>query len=144
MAPRPASLGRAPAKPWRASGLAQDVSSVLQRAPVDDLVVTDVTAEDATERLIQIGRRDAGTRSLEVDAVGGEALAGAQRPRGHETATRHAPRVLLAGHRPLVPVAEGRLHSPDGLHERTQLVGLERGAVVGAGQRPVEREVLLD
>src|SRR5262249_10298075 len=27
MAPRPPTLGRAPAKPWRASGLTQDVSS---------------------------------------------------------------------------------------------------------------------
>src|SRR2546427_1180485 len=28
MAPRPPTLGRAPAQPWRASGLAQDVSSL--------------------------------------------------------------------------------------------------------------------
>src|SRR3989442_4038503 len=30
MAPRPPALGRAPAKPWRASGLRQDVSSIQE------------------------------------------------------------------------------------------------------------------
>src|SRR3989441_9429811 len=31
--PRPPSLGRAPAQPWRASGLPQDVSSIVVRGP---------------------------------------------------------------------------------------------------------------
>src|SRR5207249_5905588 len=33
MAPRPPTLGRAPAQPWRASGLAQDVSSLGLHLP---------------------------------------------------------------------------------------------------------------
>src|SRR5436190_13527980 len=60
--PHPPSLGRAPAQPWRASGLTQDVSSVVVGGP--DMAPQPLQAKGATPPSDSPGQRsDAPRRS---------------------------------------------------------------------------------
>jgi hypothetical protein len=64
--------------------------------------------------------------------------------RRHQALARHLAHRQLALRRALDSVAEGGLHLAHRAHERGELGGQERGLMIGAGQAPVQREVLLD
>ena len=96
--------------------------------------------------LVAVGRRDAGARAPQRQ-VGLASAHGrrAGRARRHHAAARHGARVRLDRLRALDAVAQ---HGLDARGCRSTMRGelgrVGRGAVVRAGQRLVEREVLLD
>src|SRR2546425_2357750 len=125
----------------RLEGFRQQLLEVLEG---ERRVLPERVAERAADDVLQLVGRKPVARRLEREVLPAQDVPGRKRGRGDDLLAHLLDRRALARVRRLRPVAERDARAPEVAHELAQPDRLQREAVVGALQRAVEREVLLD
>src|SRR5712692_6860729 len=145
MATRPARPSALIAAAQRDAGrLEGSWKELLEVLEGERRVLAQRVAERTADDVLQLVGRKPVARGLEREVLSAQDVPGRKRGRGDDLLAHLLDRRALARVRRLRPVAERETRALEVAHELAQPHRLQREAMVGALQRAVQREVLLD